>query len=64
MKLFVVMHSHQYGVDWHFCKCAKEPKVKQVVERLDIDYEPEREETIEIVQVPAERNVKFVSTET
>ena len=48
MKMFLITHSHRHGVDAFMLMAEEEPTIEQVVKACDLDYEPDREETIDI----------------
>lgn len=48
MKIYMVLHCHRHGVSRYLLKAVREPTKSEVIAFLDIDYEPDREESIEI----------------
>ena len=51
MKLFLVMHHHRHGVDAFLIMSEWEPMIKDLVMACDLDYEPDRDENIEFLEV-------------
>jgi hypothetical protein len=49
--LWAVVHTHRHGTDVRFATAAREPTEAQVVRCLEIDFEPQRDELIEIHHV-------------
>lgn len=48
LSLYAVIHSHRYGTTAYLVRSTKQPTEEQVVEACDIQFEPEREEHIDI----------------
>ncbi len=46
--LYTVRHSHRHGESTYVIKSDHLPTQEEVIEKLDIDFEPDREEFIEI----------------
>jgi hypothetical protein len=44
MNTYTVIYTHRHGVDSMLVKCAHFPSEKEVVDALDLEYEPERED--------------------
>jgi hypothetical protein len=45
---WVVMHHHRHGTSANIVECSHEPTEEEVIAACDIDFEPDREEYIEI----------------
>jgi hypothetical protein len=50
-NLYLVTHTHHHGVSTYFIKAATEPDEDQIVADLDIDFEPDRDEYLDIEPV-------------
>lgn len=50
-RLFQVTHSHRHGMSTYLVMADKEPSEEALIKALEIDYEPEREETLEVEEV-------------
>lgn len=47
-SLWIILHSHRYGITYYHLRADKEPTEEQVIELFDIDLETDRGEEIEI----------------
>lgn len=47
-KLWIVVHTHRFGTSTYLVRAKRCPSIKRVVKKCEIDYEPDREESIEI----------------
>lgn len=47
-RLMIVHHSHRHGDSVYLIKASEVPSEEELVERLGIDFEPDREEFIEV----------------
>lgn len=50
-KLFVVVHEHRFGTTTYMVRSKRMPREKVVVEKCEIDFEPDRGEVITIAEV-------------
>lgn len=50
-RLFQVTHSHRHGISTYLVMADKEPSEEALIKALEIDYEPEREETLEVEEI-------------
>lgn len=48
MAHYIILHNHRFGTTAYVVKASKLPTEKEVVKALGIDFEPDREEYIEI----------------
>lgn len=49
--LYSVIHNHNYGSSNYLVRCSHFPTEEEVIEHCNIDYEPNRGETIDIADV-------------
>jgi hypothetical protein len=49
-ELYIARHSHRFGEDIYLAKCDRYPTTEEVVNTFGIDFEPDREEVIEITR--------------
>lgn len=47
-KLFVVLHTHRHGISMYPVRASKKPTDKELIKKFEIDFEPDREEFIEV----------------
>lgn len=57
MQIYLVSHSHKYGISRYLLKSCWKPKKTEAIARLEIDYEPERGEEIEIESLGDEDDI-------
>jgi hypothetical protein len=57
--LWVAVHHHRHGTDAFLFRTDHEPELEEVVTKCKIDFEPEREEYIDIDAVGDESIVEF-----
>ena len=50
MKNYIIIHRHKYGSSVYLGEAETLPTEKQVVKTFDIDFEPDKEEYIEIFE--------------
>jgi hypothetical protein len=48
MLFFIILHTHRHGVSIYTLKADHEPSQQEVIDRLGIDFEEHKEETIDI----------------
>lgn len=53
-KIYIVTHSWKYGECTNIVKSTSEPTEAEIVEALDIDFAPDRDEYITISEVLGE----------
>jgi hypothetical protein len=47
-QIFTVVHTHRHGTSIYVVRAARKPSVKRVVKKLKLDFEPDRDEFIDI----------------
>ena len=60
MNLILWCHTHRYGQDNGICQTEKDPNTlepEDLAEALGLDFEPDREETLEWVSLKPEQVV-------
>ena len=50
MKNYIIIHHNKYGSSVYLGKAKIVPTEKQVVKTFDIDFEPDKEEYIEVFE--------------
>ena len=55
--IYACIHTHKYGVEIYLAKSATRPRKKQFVEHFNIDFEPDKEEFLDIVVASAAENM-------
>jgi hypothetical protein len=50
MSLFIAIHTYKYGTETYLVEAKREPSLSQVIRACDIDFEPDREEYLEICE--------------
>lgn len=48
---YFVLHSHRHGQSNYIVECSHYPSEEEVIEHCNIDFEPLKEETIEISEM-------------
>lgn len=51
MMLFSIIHEHRHGVSTDVVTCDRWPTKDEVVAACNLDYEPDMDETIEIIRI-------------
>jgi hypothetical protein len=49
--LYMVNHHHRFGTSLYLVRSDRLPMIGEVIKALQIDFEPDREETLEIDKV-------------
>lgn len=63
VRIWIALHNHNYGTSVYRFTQADEPSVDDVIDRIRADgseYEPHREETIEILELPDDQNRSII----
>lgn len=50
-NLYMVNHSHRFGQNLYLVRSDRLPMIGEVIKACEIDFEPDREETLEIDKV-------------
>lgn len=51
MLLYAIIHHHQHGTDVDVVEASRPPTQDEVVDGLQLDFEPQHGESIEIIPV-------------
>ena len=49
MQVYLALHHHRHGVDGYVLRCKTMPTTEEIIAHLDDDYEPDRDESIEVL---------------
>ena len=58
-----MVHTHRFGVSEYTVRSNKYPNQFNVIEKCEIDFEPDRGETITIIAVADEEDIIDLDTE-
>lgn len=47
--LFIVLHQHEFGTSAHLALATREPTTEEAIKAFEINFEPEKEDFLEIV---------------
>ena len=50
-QLFIAIHSHRHGLTLYPVLSAHLPSQEEIIKLWDVDFEPDRDETIDIEEV-------------
>jgi len=48
MPVYIALHHHRHGTDGHVLRCETMPTTEEIIAYLGDDYEPDRDERIEV----------------
>jgi hypothetical protein len=58
-QLWMAIHHHRFGVDGYLFRAAECPDEETMVRKLEINYEPDRDEYIDVSTVVEQHIVEF-----